>query len=188
MPFNEATFLNSKQQFISVATDCKTGGAKYLQEKTYQSLILALRASSSLPLVSPKVQIGDNIFLDGGISDSVPIRKAQEKHSKIVVVLTREYGFRKHKQLYAYSKLISMVYHDYPMLVGKLLHISDTYNSCMDYIEQLEKENKIFVIRPKIPVNVSRTEKNRKKLLNLCEEGVKETEHLIKSLMDYLNS
>lgn len=188
IPFDEKTFLNSQQQFIAVATDCKTGEARYLEEKSYHSLILALRASSSMPFLSPKVIIGDDIFLDGGISDPVPIKKAQEKNSKIVVVLTREYGFRMHKPLYAFSKLLSVVYHDYPLLSNKLVHISDTYNSCMDYLDHLEKENMIFVIRPKYPVNVSRAEKDRRKLLSLYEEGVNETEHLMDSLIDYLNS
>lgn len=55
IPFDEETFINSKQQFISVATDCKTGEAKYMEEKSYQSLILALRTSSSMPLLSQKV-------------------------------------------------------------------------------------------------------------------------------------
>lgn len=162
IPFDEETFINSKQQFISVATDCKTGEAKYIEEKSYQSLILALRASSSMPLLSQKVVIGDDIFLDGGIADPVPIKKAEEKFSKIVVVLTREYGFRKYKQIYAFSQLLSIVYRDYPLLIDKLLHISDTYNSCMDYLEQLERENKVFIIRPKNQVKVSRAEKTEK--------------------------
>lgn len=187
IPFDEETFKNSKQQFISVATNCKTGESKYMEEKTYQSLILALKASSSMPLLSQSVVIEDDVFLDGGISDPVPIKKAQEKYSKIVVVLTRECGFRKNKQLYAYSKLLSFAYRNYPLLVDKLLHMPDTYNSCMDYLDQLEKENMIFIIRPKKSVNVSRTEKNRQKLLNLYREGVNEAENLIDCLMNYLD-
>lgn len=83
IPFDEETFINSKQQFISVATDCKTGEAKYMEEKSYQSLILALRASSSMPLLSQKVVIGDDIFLDGGIADPVPIKKQRRSFLKL---------------------------------------------------------------------------------------------------------
>lgn len=188
IPFDKSTFINSQQQLISVATDCKTGEAKYFEEKLYESLILSLRASSSMPLLSPKVVIGNDVFLDGGIVDPIPIKKAQERFSKIVVVLTREYGFRNRKQAYALSQLLRIVYRDYPLMIDKLLHISDTYNSCMNYLEQLEKENMILVIRPKNPVSVSRAEKDRVKLLNLYEEGVHEAKSTIGSLFNYLNS
>lgn len=187
IPFDEATFSSSSQHFFSVVTNCRTGNAEYLEEKTYQPLTLALRASSSLPLLSPKVSIGEDVFLDGGISDPIPVKKAEDIHSKIVVVLTRERGYRKKKQPYLFLMLYELMYHNYPNLRNRLLHISDTYNSSIDYIEQLEKEKRIFIIRPNNPVNVSRAEKNSVKLSNLYNEGVNETIRLTEHLMDYLN-
>ena len=48
------------------------------------------RASSSMPLLTPIVNIEDVPYLDGGLADSVPIRRAKEiGNEKIVVVLTK---------------------------------------------------------------------------------------------------
>ena len=48
------------------------------------------RASSSIPVVSPMVEIDGVPYLDGGIADSIPLIHAMEKgYRKNVVILTR---------------------------------------------------------------------------------------------------
>ena len=61
------------------------------------------------------------------------------------------------------------------------------YNKEMEYIEKLEKEGKVFVIRPTKPVNIGRLEKNYKKLESLYKEGYKDAAKLQKELFEYLN-
>jgi predicted patatin/cPLA2 family phospholipase len=56
-----------------------------------------LVASSSIPLLSQPVDIGGQLFFDGGVSDSIPVKYALSKHEKVVVVLTRPGGYRKEK-------------------------------------------------------------------------------------------
>ena len=53
------------------------------------------RASSSIPVVSPMVEIDGVPYLDGGIADSIPLIHAMEKgYRKNVVILTRNMGYR----------------------------------------------------------------------------------------------
>ena len=185
-PFDEETFINSQQEFVAVATDCETGQAVYLQY-SYEKLITILQASSSMPLLSPMVTIDGRNLLDGGISDPVPIKKAQQEgYNKIVVVLTRHQGFRKCTQSFMLSKLYQTAYYKYPKLLNRLLDMPAFYNKCMDRIEELERKGEIFVIRPQKPVVVSRAEKNKKKLTALYEEGLEETLQILDKLEDYL--
>ena len=58
--------------------------------------IIAVRASSSLPLLARRVVINDEEYLDGGIADSIPLKKSiQDGNVKNVLVLTRDASYRK---------------------------------------------------------------------------------------------
>ncbi|WP_409193358.1 patatin-like phospholipase family protein, partial [Clostridium perfringens] len=72
------TFNKFKGNFFSVVTNCKTGEAEYVKIKDMKKDIVAVRASSSLPLLSRIVEINGEKYLDGGISDSIPIKKSIE--------------------------------------------------------------------------------------------------------------
>ncbi len=60
--------------------------------------------------------------------------------------------------------------------------------SIKNKIEKLKNEGTIFVIRPQKPVNVSRLEKDTKKLENLYKDGINDTRNLLNDLKSYLNS
>lgn len=96
-PYDENALLGSKQRFLVTVTDCKTGNPIYFEDKNnYKDLTRALKASSSIPFLADVVNIDGFECLDGGVSDPIGLYKAQkEKYDKIVVVLTREKGFRK---------------------------------------------------------------------------------------------
>lgn len=74
-----------------VTTNCLTGKAEYMSEEEDRDRLMKIcRASSSMPLLTPIVNIEDVPYLDGGLADSVPIRRAKEiGNEKIVVVLTK---------------------------------------------------------------------------------------------------
>ena len=74
IPFDYDTFFSSKQTCILTATNCFTGRPAYLTENCGNRIRLmnACRASSSLPIVSPMVEVDGIPMLDGGVADSVP--------------------------------------------------------------------------------------------------------------------
>ena len=68
------TYFSSSIQCQLVVTNCITGKAEYMEEKSDKERLLAIaRASSSMPLASPMVYVDRVPYLDGGISDSIPI-------------------------------------------------------------------------------------------------------------------
>ena len=62
----------------------------------------------------------------------------------------------------------------------------ERYNKLQEDLIDLEKEGKIFIIRPEKEVTVSRLEKDKEKLENLYKEGIAEAEKNLDALKEYL--
>ncbi|MDE5597185.1 MAG: hypothetical protein K2J04_05080 [Lachnospiraceae bacterium] len=62
-----------------------------------------------------------------------------------------------------------------------------TYNNTLQYIEEMQSQGKVFVIRPKQKSNVGRVEKDKAKLDALYEEGYRDAENCYLELLEYLS-
>ena len=60
------------------------------------------------------------------------------------------------------------------------------YNETLEYIESLEANNEIFVIRPSESVEISRLEKNSLKLENLYKLGLRDAETYFVKMKEFL--
>lgn len=188
IPFDYDTFFKSEQECVIVTTNCNTGKADYFKKEdsiNNEVLMSFCRASSSLPFVSPFVNINGEPYLDGGIADSIPIKKSiSDGYDKNIIVLTRDKSYRKSQSRLAL--LLKRKYSEYPKLQEALLLRYKIYNETLDFINRLEKEHKVFVIRPSSPVTISRTEKSREKLTELYNEGIKDAERLYDSMCKWI--
>lgn len=187
-PFDFDSFENSNQRFIAVAANCNKGIAEYFDKNCVdrRKMLQALMASSSLPYISKMIKIDNDFYLDGGIIDSIPIKKAfSDKIEKPVVILTRPIGYRKKDSGIALSKF---VYRKYPKLLEMIKDKATIYNNQLELIENLEKENKVFVIRPAEAIQVSRTEKNKEKLRNAYNYGYETMKNEENRLKAWLSS
>ena len=187
VPFDYKSFENTNQRFIIVTTNCEKAETEYLEKSNCNDLFKAAQASSSMPLASAMVEINNNHYLDGAVTTSIPVKWALEQgYEKVVVVLTRDKTDRKPMLSNKMKKLYKLAYHKYPKLIEKLNTMPERYNKLQDEIIDLEKEGKIFIIRPEKEVTVSRLEKDKEKLENLYKEGIAETEKNLDALKEYL--
>lgn len=187
VPFDYKSFENTNQRFIIVTTNCEKAETEYLEKSNCNDLFKAAQASSSMPLASAMVEINNNHYLDGAVTTSIPVKWALEQgYEKIVVVLTRDKTYRKPMLSNKMKKLYKLAYHKYPKLIEKLNTMPERYNKLQDEIIDLEKEGKIFIIRPEKEVTVSRLEKDKEKLENLYKEGIAEAEKNLDALKEYL--
>lgn len=170
IPYDYDAYFSNPDRFVMVTTDCLTGKAEYLEEKASSSRVMDIvRASSSLPFVSPVTYVDGVPMLDGGIVDSIPVEYAMHQgYEKLVVVLTRNKGYRKKESK---MRLAKVFYRQYPNLQKALSERNAVYNNIMDMIERLEEEGRIIAIRPLRPVEVGRMEKDTAKLTALYQEG-----------------
>lgn len=187
VPFDYKSFENTNQRFIIVTTNCEKAETEYLEKSNCNDLFKAAQASSSMPLVSAMVEINNNHYLDGAVTTSIPVKWALEQgYEKVVVVLTRDKTYRKPILSNKMKKLHKLAYHKYPKLIEKLNTMPERYNKLQEELIDLEKEGKIFIIRPEKEVTVSRLEKDKEKLENLYKEGIAEAEKNLDALKEYL--
>lgn len=187
VPFDYKSFENTNQRFVIVTTNCEKAETEYLEKSNCNDLFKAAQASSSMPLASAMVEINNNHYLDGAVTTSIPVKWALEQgYEKVVVVLTRDKTYRKPMLSNKMKKLYKLAYHKYPKLIEKLNTMPERYNKLQDEIIDLEKEGKIFIIRPEKEVTVSRLEKDKEKLENLYKEGIAEAEKNLDALKEYL--
>lgn len=186
-PFDFDTYFASDIDCEIVTTNCRTGKAEYMTERNDRTrLMKPCRASSSMPLISPMVEVDGDFYLDGGLADSVPIKRAiQIGKEKIVVILTRNPGYRKRPTTKAVAKLYRRAYRSYPNLVRTAIRRNAKYNRQAELVEKMEKEGKIFVLRPLIPT-VSRLEKDYDMLMNFYDHGYCLMKREYGRLMEYL--
>ncbi len=188
-PFDYDTYFASEMECELVVTNCITGQAEYMKEREDgERLMRICRASSSMPLVSPMVNIDGIPYVDGGVADSVPVQRATTLgNEKIVLILTRNPGYRKKMTTRPVANMYRKAYKNYPELARAAIRRNFVYNRTMMQVKKLEAEGKIFVLRPTIPT-VSRLERNYDSLMQFYEHGYKSMKAQYDDLRRYLTS
>lgn len=185
--FDFDTFYKAKCKFLVGVTDCDTGKPLYINKEDVKDGFEALRATSSLPLITPIVDFKGHKLLDGGISDSIPIAKSiKDGNEKNIIILTRDKSYR--KSPIKYADIIKYKYRKYPRLVNTLLSRYKNYNQTLDFIDKLEAEGKAIVIRHEKPLNVGRLERNPKKLDELFQIGYEDAKNSYEKIIKFIKS
>lgn len=171
-PFDYKTFDRQMERtrFYVAVTNCETGRAEYPLMGDMHKDIIYVRASSSLPLVSRMVKIGERPYLDGGVADSIPLAFARAQGAdRAVVVLTRPLGYR--KKASAMGKFYRLRYRRYPALAKALENRWQMYNRQLEELEEAERRGEVLVIRPEADLGVGRIEKDRLRLGKAYRQG-----------------
>ena len=183
--FDQVKFKESKIDFHVVMTNIENGQAEYILIEDVLEQMEYLRATSALPFASKIIEINGKKYLDGGISDSIPIDYCESLgYDKIILILTRPENTYKNDKL---SFLYKLVYRKYPNLVERLINMGKDYEIVLKKIKDLENKNKIFVIRPPQVLKIGRLEKNEDKIQNVYDIGLNTGKKEIDNLLKYLN-
>ncbi len=183
-PFDRERFDRPERRFIAVTTSCLTGETAYFEKGRCSDILRAIRASATMPFISPMVLLDGEPYLDGGCSCKIPYRWAlDEGFEKIVVIRTRESGFRKEEKP---SRLAFRVYHRYPELAQKISDSRRDYNRQCDEIEALHASGRLLRLAPSVPVEVARLEGDMEKLGALYELGRADGAAAMDTLREYL--
>ena len=183
--FDEEAFEQSDCELYATVTNVETGGPEYFKVNNACSEMELLRATSAMPFVSKMVDWEGNKYLDGGISDSIPVEKCRDLGcDKIIVVLTRPFEYRKKK---ANSFMTKLKYGRYPNLMDTINNRYRNYNNTLDRIIYLEEKKDIFVFRPSKDLHIKRIEKDKNKLQEMYDLGISDYKANISELMRYLS-
>ncbi len=181
--FDFDTFNASPIDFYAVVTNVETGKAEHIKITDSRAQLEVLRASGSMPFVSKIVEFNGSKYLDGAISDPIPLQKAlDEGYEKIVVVLTRPENYAKHKENLPYN----FVYRKYPNFVECAKKQFEVYNQTLELIKKCENDGRIIVLRPSQNLKIARVEKNLDKLKAIYNLGVSDCTSKLDEIKKYL--
>lgn len=80
------------------------------------------------------------------------------------------------------------MYGKYPEFVDALITRHLRYVENLNYVNKLEEEGKIMVIRPSRTVNISRTEKNLARIWEMYELGRENAEERLEEVKEWLKN
>ena len=183
--YDHETYAKRKGWFRAVITNVETGEAEYPLLEEMSKDVIYIRASSSLPLLARMVKINQQKYLDGGISDSIPIDASiRFGCQKNVVVLTQCPDYQ--KKANPLMNFMSLCYRKYPNLVNRMKNRHLDYNKSLQRVEELKDKGVAYVIQPKKSVEIGRLEKNHDKLKNLYLLGLEDGRNHIEAICLFL--
>ena len=169
MPFNMDTFL-ANPATTRVATFNATRGEERWFSKEEMSTLATLgpiiRASSTLPILMPPVDIDGDTYVDGalGPNGGLPFdQPLREGYRKLLVVLTRPRDFVKDPMPASVGALLRTAYRSFPSVFEGVALRTDRYNAGRRFLFELEERGQAYVFAPD-NLWINNTESRRERL------------------------
>ncbi len=171
LPFDREAYDKSGCRVVAALTNLKTGKCEYHDVTSEDRQWKKVVASCALPIMFQPVEISGQFYMDGGITDPIPFRKAiDEGCEKIIVIITRERSYIKKPE--AALGISGFLYRKYPRFKEALENRTDMYNETHHRLLELEKEGKIILIAPEVDTSGwKRTEKSPEKIQEMYDIG-----------------
>lgn len=185
--FDSQRFESDPTEFHVVCTDVETGEPVYyrMERVDYDSLEW-LRASASMPVVTRPVRVADGrLLLDGGISDSIPLKYFREQgFGRNVVVLTQPHDYmKKPTRKWIFNLFMGR---RYPAIVEAMGRRHKMYNSQLEYVRRHALAGDTFVIAPAAPLPIGRVEMDPVKMKEVYRIGRETCEKSIGKLLEFV--
>lgn len=175
-PFDYSKFYKSNTKFLSVATDLESGLPHYFEKSKTNCFEKAIKASCAYPVITDIVNINNKNYIDGGVSDPIPYKKALlDGNKKILVVLTQPKGDIEKAPWYL--KVSSIIYTKYPKIIEVLKKRHIEYNKTITELEVLEKKGIAYILRPETKISI--LTKDLEKLNKSYNDGYQKAINLI---------
>ena len=181
------TFRSDPTEFHVVCTDAETGQPVYHRIDDMDDVEADwIRASASMPIVSRPVSLDGRLLLDGGISDSIPLRYFEGMgFLRNVVVLTQPKGF--YKQRTKLMPLFHLFMRRYPAIIRAMSRRHLMYNDELSYLEEQEQKGHIVIVYPQDALPIGRTEQDETKMRRVYAMGRLKAEEMLPTVQTFLN-
>lgn len=184
--FDLKAFRENPMTFYAVMTDVDTGKAVYRELKEGSGIdMLCIRASASMPMASRPVEILGRKFLDGGMSDSIPLRFMQKQgYGRNVVVLTQPADYV--KEAAGDMRVIALLMHKYPAMVRAIARRHIKYNKQTAYVKECARQGNAFVIQPPEALHINHIEHDPEELKRVYNIGRATAEKQLEGLKEFM--
>lgn len=155
-PFDSAAYEANPMAFHLSVTDCETGRPVYKRlDRADETMLRWVQASASMPLVARPVEIECRAYLDGGLSDGIPLAYFESLgYARNVVITTRPHGYRKFPSWKI--ALLKPFLRRYPAIYRALATRHAWYNETLAYIDRQVAAGSALLICPEAPLPISR--------------------------------
>lgn len=185
-PFDADAYAADPMEFHLSVTDCETGKAVYKKlDEVDETALKWIQASASMPLVARPVEIDGRHYLDGGLSDGIPLKYFESLgFSRNVVITTRPHGYRKHG-----SRKIALLrpfLRHYPAVYQALKTRHEWYNETLDHIDEQVAAGKALLICPDEPLPISRICHDPETMRKVYDLGREKAQHILPAVKNFL--
>lgn len=170
-PLDYRALRDNPMELYVVATDARTGQAKYFEKKDIcQDDYSILKASCAIPFVCKPYEVENVPYYDGALGDPVPVEKAfQLGCDRVVVILTKPEGELRTSDRDA--KLAARIRKKYPEAAEKLCQRAQRYNEGVSAAQKYARQGKAIIIAPDDTCGVSTLKKDKVSLQRLYDKG-----------------
>lgn len=170
-PLDYRALWDNPMELYVVATDARTGQAKYFDKKDIrQDDYSILKASCAIPFVCKPYEVENVPYYDGALGDPVPVEKAfQLGCDRVVVILTKPEGELRTSGQDA--KLAARIRKKYPKAAESLCQRAQRYNAGVSAAQKYVRQGKAIVIAPDDTCGVSTLKKDKVSLQRLYDKG-----------------
>ncbi len=184
--FDNEAYVKNPMEFHVVCTDIERGLPVYHRIDSMDREGLDwIRATGSLPILARPVKLGGMKLLDGGLTDSIPLRYAQELGvERNVVVLTQPLS-----QLMPPTNLMPLFHifmRRYPEVISLMRERYQMYNTQLRYVQEQEWQEDALVICPDEKIPISRISERPKELRMVYEMGRQKAEAMLPQIQHFL--
>lgn len=92
-PLDKERLTSPDRHFVAVATNCLNGNTEYYDANNCSNILTAIKASATMPYISPMIDVDGTPCLDGGCSCTIPYQWALDEGFEEVFGRVR-YGSR----------------------------------------------------------------------------------------------
>lgn len=184
-PLDYAALRDNPMEFYVVATEARTGQAKYFDKSDiYQDDYNIMKASSALPFVCKPYTIDGTAYYDGALSDPVPVNMAFRLGcDRVVLLLTRPENYLRNSR--KDERVAACIQHAYPAAAQSLCKRAARYNEAVSLARLMARQGKVLIVAPKDTFGVDTLTRDRESLDKLYWEGYNDGKRIAEYCQQY---
>lgn len=177
-PLDFNAMNNSSKELVVVATNANTGKPKYFtKQDMQQDNYDVLKASCCIPIINKPYEVSGVPYIDGGVSDPIPVQKALDMGcDKVVLVLTKPRDFYLNGR---WDKVFSnLMRGNYKGSAEAVKNRPLVYNEELDFAKSLERQGIVQIISPSKDLGMGTFTKDKSKLDELYHLGYSDAKQI----------
>lgn len=177
-PLDYQAIMQSPIEYIAVATNAKTGEAKYFGKyDLHQDDYSVLKASSAIPFLCHPYAVNGTLCFDGALGNAVPVDLVFALGcDRVVLILTKPRDLIRVPGMD--MKFAKQIEREYPRSADKLRRRAQLYNRGVAQARKLEAEGRVLIVAPDDTCGVDTLTKNRDALKQLYEKGYQDAKKI----------